>query len=107
MTDKRIALRPAAKQDVADIAMHYRAQGGEALALRWVAALAVALDHVAAHPAAGSPRHMGQVGCPDLRFWSVRHFPFLVFYAEAAQQVDVWRVLHEARDIPHWLIIED
>jgi len=33
----------------------------------------------------------------------VKRFPYLAFYVERADHVDVWRVLHGARDIPAWL----
>lgn len=28
---------------------------------------------------------------------------YLVFYVEREDEVDVWRILHSARDIPRWL----
>ena len=30
-------------------------------------------------------------------------FPFLVFHVEREGEIDVWRVLHGARDIPAWM----
>ncbi|MCY3505287.1 MAG: type II toxin-antitoxin system RelE/ParE family toxin, partial [Chloroflexi bacterium] len=33
----------------------------------------------------------------------VTGFPYMVFYVEREADVDVWRVLHAARDIPEWL----
>jgi toxin ParE1/3/4 len=38
-----------------------------------------------------------------LRFWGCKRFPYLVFYFESKDQIDVWRVLHDGRDIPAWL----
>ena len=35
--------------------------------------------------------------------WPLNRYPYLVFYAEQGQQVDVWRVLHAQRHIPAWL----
>ena len=37
---------------------------------------------------------------PGLRSWPLKRFPYLVFYVEHADHVDVWRVLHQNRDIP-------
>jgi toxin ParE1/3/4 len=31
-------------------------------------------------------------------------FPYLVFYLERADCIDVWRVLHAQRDIPSWMV---
>jgi len=30
-------------------------------------------------------------------------YPYLVFYVEHADHIDVWRVLHGQRDIPAWM----
>lgn len=35
-----------------------------------------------------------------LRNWAVKGFPYLVFYIERDDHIDVWRVLHGRRDIP-------
>ena len=43
------------------------------------------------------PRRPGELG---LRAWPLRRFPRLVFYVEAKDCIDVWRVLLSARDIP-------
>ena len=37
------------------------------------------------------------------RFWPLGRYPYLVFYIERDEQIDVWRVLHEKRDIPAWM----
>ena len=39
----------------------------------------------------------------DLRSWPVRGFPYLVFYAERGDRIDILRLLHTARDIPESL----
>jgi len=40
---------------------------------------------------------------PGLRFWRLKKYPHLVFYIERDNHIDVWRVLHGARDIPGWM----
>jgi len=40
---------------------------------------------------------------PGLRFWPLTHYPHLVFYMEADDHIDVWRVLHGEQDIPAWM----
>jgi len=40
---------------------------------------------------------------PGLRFWPLQRYPYLVFYIELADHIDIWRVLHSQRDIPAWL----
>jgi nucleoside-diphosphate-sugar epimerase len=39
----------------------------------------------------------------DLRAWPLRRYPYLVFYVERQDLLDVWRVLHAQRDIPAWM----
>lgn len=43
---------------------------------------------------------------PGLRFWPLTRFPYLVFYVERDDHIDIWRVLHEQRDIPAWLVTD-
>jgi toxin ParE1/3/4 len=33
----------------------------------------------------------------------LKRFPYLVFYSERSDAIEVWRVLHGRRDIPAWL----
>jgi toxin ParE1/3/4 len=85
------------------IVAHYLAEAGRAVALEFVEALDRALRHIGEHPAAGSPRYAHELDLPGLRVWPVRRFPYLVFYVEGAEEIDVWRILHGRSDIPAWL----
>jgi toxin ParE1/3/4 len=100
---KRIVRRARAERDINGAAAHYGAEGGTVLELRFVGALQTALRHVAANPASGSPRYGHELNVPGLRCWPLARFPYLIFYVERADHVDVWRVLHQSRDIPAWL----
>jgi toxin ParE1/3/4 len=107
VTVKPAVLRPAAVLDVEDATAYYVQQGGAALATKWVAALESALRRISLHPATGSPRYAAVLDLPGLRFWAVTRFPYLVFYLECDDHLDVWRVLHAQRDIPAWLTEQD
>ena len=37
------------------------------------------------------------------RFWPLSRFPYLVFYIEREDHIDVWRVLHAQRDVASFL----
>ena len=50
-----------------------------------------------------SPRNVRELDLPGMRSWVVTGFPYLVSYVEREADIDVWRVLHAARDIPAWL----
>lgn len=103
MTGKPLVLLPQAERDIGDALQHYQREGGAVLAAKWAEGLESALRHIATHPATGSPRYAVQLKLAGLRFWPVKRFPYLIFYVERADCVDVWRVLHGARDIAEWL----
>ena len=107
MTERPVVLRERARQDVEDAVDHYRTEAGEAVAVRFVDALSLALGHIACHPASGAPRIGQDLDLPGMRSWPLRRFPWLVFYAERADHLDVWRILHAERDLPAWLRAPD
>lgn len=92
-----------AAQDVEDAIAFYLGEGSEKAALGFVDALEDAYAHIGRHPATGSPRYAPDLNLPGLRFWPMKRYPYLVFYVEHADHVDVWRVLHGQRDIPAWM----
>ena len=82
---------------------HYLAEAGETVALDFVEAMEEVVQGICEQPGSGSPRYAHDLDIPGLRFRAVGKFPYLVFYVERETEVDVWRVLHGARDIPAWL----
>ena len=100
---KPVQPRAAAESDIGDAFGHSWAQSGPPLAERFLNAYDPALAHIAQHPGTGSPRHAGATRIKGLRFWTLTHFPFAVFYVEHADRIDVLRVLHQASDLPHHL----
>ena len=96
-------LRVRARRDIEEAAAWYRREAGEPTALRLADALAVALRSIALRPAAGSPRWGHELNLPGLRSHRLKRFPYVLFYAERDDHIDVWRVLHARRDIPNWL----
>ena len=103
MTPKPVRLSPAARRDASKIALRYRAEAGEGVALDFAQALERALDHIGHDPASGAPRYGDALTLPGLQFWPVRPFPHLVFYVEMPDRVRVWRIVHGSRDIPRVL----
>ena len=80
---------------------------GESLATRFVDALETELSHLSRHPLIGSLRYSYELNIPALRSWPLKAFPYIVFYIDRAEFVDVWRVLHARRDIPTGLAPPD
>jgi toxin ParE1/3/4 len=100
---KPVVPRERAERDVEDIVDHLVRDAGLEVALRFIDAYGSVCARISAQPGAGSPRFGWELDLPGLRAWPIRGFGHLVFYVERADVIDVWRVLHTARDIPRWL----
>lgn len=96
MSVKPVVRRARADQDLLEAVEYYLR-----VALHFVDAVEKAFRHIARHPASGSPRYALEL--PGVRCWPVKHFPYLIFYVEQDDRIDVWRLLHGQRDIPEWL----
>jgi toxin ParE1/3/4 len=49
------------------------------------------------------PRYAHELNLSGLRSWPLTRYPYLVFYVEHPDHVDVWRVLQGQRDITAWM----
>jgi toxin ParE1/3/4 len=107
VTVKPVVPRRSVDRDIETAVDRYVAEAGEAVALDFIASLERAYRHVARHPASGSLRYAQELDLPGLRVWPVKRFPYLVFYVDRPDVVDVWRVLHAERDIPAWMRLSD
>ena len=103
MSGKTIVLRERARRDIDEAITHYLTEAGPAVALAFIDALDNAYRHIGEQPGSGSPRHAHELDIPGLRYRSAGKFPCLIFYVERETEIDVWRVLHGARDIPAWM----
>lgn len=103
MIVKRVVLTARARQEVRQAAAWYRSESGAVLALRWAASVETSLKHIGAHPHSGFTRYAVPLKLDALRCWPINGFPYLVFYVEHDDHVDVGRVLHMKRDVPTWL----
>jgi toxin ParE1/3/4 len=53
---------------------------------------------LAQHPGIGRRRH--DLGFPEIRSWRVDGFRrYLIFYRELPDRIQIWRILHGARDL--------
>jgi toxin ParE1/3/4 len=103
VTAKPGILREAAQRDIDQAIAHYMAEASKPVALAFIDALERAFRRIAQHPALGSPRYAHELRLDGLRAWPLRRYPYLVFYVEREDHLDVWRVLHAQRDIPAWM----
>jgi toxin ParE1/3/4 len=97
---KPLVRRERARRDLEEATDYYDAEGGEALELRFIDAIEQTLGLVAEMPAIGSPRYAETLQRSGLRCLPVKRFPYLVFYIEHPDRIDVLRILHRRRDIP-------
>lgn len=103
MKIKPVIPREQTNRDVDEAVACYLSEAGEPAALGFIDALQKAYGHMARHPATGSPRYAYELDLPGLRAWPLRRYPYIVFYIERPDHIDVWRVLHGQRDIPAWM----
>jgi toxin ParE1/3/4 len=97
---KSMLLRLTAERDVQAAFSHYGREAGQGVAHTFITALDTAFAHLAQFPATGSLRYGEWLDIPDLRYWSLKGFPYGIFFLEKADHVDVLRVLHLHTDIP-------
>ena len=100
MTEKPVRPRERANRDVDAAIEHYRNEASEKVALGFIDELQKALARISLNPRIGSPRYAHELDLPDLRLKAIARYPYLVFYVERDDCIDVWRVLHSERDIP-------
>ena len=92
--------RERARRDIDEAVAHCLTEAGAPVALAFIDALEDACQEIGERPAAGSPRHARELDIPGLRSRSAGRFPYLIFYVETETDIEIWRVLHGARDIP-------
>ncbi|HAF56211.1 MAG TPA: plasmid stabilization protein [Thauera sp.] len=95
--------REQANQDVDHAIAYYLEEASSSVALGFIDALERAYAHIARHPGTGSTRYGHELDLPGLRAWALSSYPYLVFYIERPDHIDIWRVLHGQRDIPAWM----
>lgn len=96
----RVRLRERAATDIDQAADYYLREAGTQVAMRFIDAVERAVNQVSRAPKSGSPRYSYELEIPDLRVRAVARFPYQVFYIVGDGVVDVWRILHERRDLP-------
>ena len=99
MTGKPLRPRTSATRDAYRIVEYYEEEAGVAVADRFTAALDAAYKRLRANAAIGSPLIGESCKRSGLRSWPVKGFPYLICYFDQPDHVDVWRILHGARDL--------
>jgi len=100
---KPVNPRQIAFEDIQQAVEHYRDTAGADTAVAFVDALQATFNLLGRHPGIGSTRFEIELELPGPRMHPLTGFPYLVFYLERQDHIDVWRVLHGHRDIPAWM----
>ena len=99
MSRTGIAIRAAARDDLAE---HYRwlhDEAGIEIAERFLLGADAAFSLLAANPGLGAPVNSNHERLAGLRKWTVEGFPnLLIFYQSIQRGVSIVRVIHAARD---------
>jgi toxin ParE1/3/4 len=100
VSGKPVRPREQANRDIEAIIEHCLDEGSEKVALRFVDELQKTFGRISTNYSMGSPCSAYELDLPDLRFQPTARYPYLMFYIERDDHIDVWRVLHGERDIP-------
>ena len=100
----RVVRSTAASDDIHAAAVYYRDDAGVDTALQFIEDVEEAVRQIADWPGTGATRFAELLGVPGLRSLAMRRFPYIMFYVEGDDHIDVWRVLHARRDIPATLL---
>ena len=97
---KRAVQRALAQQDISDAFDHYLSVASAVIATDFVLEFDACMQRIERFPGAGSLRYAELLDVDGLRFVIVNRYPYLVFYFERPDHLDVVRVLHQLQDIP-------
>ena len=85
--------------DAEEASFFYEMTASKRVALDFSAALEDAYRFITENPTAGSRRYADLLSLPGVRTWTMKRFPYIVFYAANSETIEVLRVLHAHRDI--------
>jgi toxin ParE1/3/4 len=100
VTERQAHLRARAASDIDETIAHLREDAGDSGALAFIDALENGIHQITRSPNSGLLRFAFELGIPELRAWSLRRFPYVIFYMPLGDRIDIWRVLPTRRDIP-------
>lgn len=96
---KEVVVSDTAISDLRGAAEYYRDQAGDDVAVSFLDAVDSAFQQIGGWPGSGSTRFAELLKISQLRTFSLDHFPYIVFYIDQSDYIDVWRVFHTRRDI--------
>ena len=95
---KGVIPRPQADSEIDEVISYYSRENAK-LADDFLSEIQRAFRQVANMPGLGSLRFAHELGMDGLRAYSLEDFPYLLFYFEREDHLDLVRMLHTHRDI--------
>ena len=96
---RKLYKRAAARHDLVEHFVYLAAEGGEALAERFLSQAEAACEVLLDQPEIGSPLVVDDPGLSGIRKWPVKNFEnFLIFYMPHERGVTIVRVLYARQD---------
>ena len=99
MTMKRVIPRLVAQSDLEQAFKYYLDAADANVAEDFANDFAQTTRLISEFPELGSPKYSFETGLDEMKFCSMKKFPYLIFYTEAEHYIDVWRVLHSHMNI--------
>ena len=100
-----LRVRPLATADI-DHPAAFLCGENPAAAMSFLDSVETAFGLLLEQPGIGSLRYAHLLPGVTLRMWPAQRFPYLIFYLDRADAVEVLRVLHGARDLPAILVTD-
>lgn len=97
---KKIAVRPQALIELEESAHYYESEQ-VGLGDRFSDSVETAFEKLREMPGIGSKRYVDLVS--GLHMYVLSTFPFLIFYFDKIDHIEVVRLIHAKRDLPHEL----
>ncbi len=95
---KPVVRRRRADDDIETAIAYYLKEAGAEVATDFANRLEECIRKIARQPAIGSSRYGHLVQIPELRQWPMKRFPYLLFYIEKENRIELSRVLHSSLD---------
>ena len=99
MTKKPVVRRSLAEDDIDAAFTYYLYEAGTEIAADFVAQFEKITVSISSLPTLGSPRYGHELMLPGMRYRAMRCFPYLIFYVEKENRIELVRVLHTSREI--------
>jgi toxin ParE1/3/4 len=99
MSIKPVLLRRVARTDMRIATAYYAQEAGARVADDFASEIEIAYRRLQTNPGIGSPRYEHELQLPGLRALGLGRFPYLMFYMDYPERLEIVRVIHAQSDI--------